>query len=680
MTVNARIKGQTITWSGGEPAIVADSIGFVEFMFEFSDDWNTYDKVAQFKHGGKTYNMLLSEDKCLLPAEVKSGICSVSVFGYIAGSAERGTTTELIFYVTPSGFDPDGSTPIPPTPDLYAQLLDTISNEHIADAVYEYLTKNPPPKGDKGDPGEKGEQGEPGKPGKDGVDGVDGKDGRDGVDLKAYVSPTASGSIVNFGDGAEDIPVKSLAVDIEPVQDLNGYDAPWPPGGGKNLLDLENAYVTGWNITNIPNLLQPDTEYYFSVIDAGGIPTGFYACRDAAGNEPLRLASSYYPSGSGSAFTTPTDVGEYPFLLLAGSKAGLGEIFPDVKFQVELGSTATAYAPYSNICPISGWTGAKVTRTGENLFDAGIIHGLWANGVLYQHTSTRYCAGDKKIPIKPGTYILSYKSELGISQISYDNFSAGKFVNNTTYWSFGSTYTVITIPEGIDEIGLTLAAASEFTGDVPFSDVQLELGSTATAYEPYQGNTYDISFPDEAGTVYGGTLDVTTGLLTVDKRSVILDGSEYTYTPNGVTAAASTVYVRFADKKPGRTNMLSDKFRVYIGEGGGPFSINGRDNLDGIEFLLPIEIPQISSAIRDWFAANATQLVYELATPITYQLTPTEVTTLLGVNNIWADTGDVDVTYRADPTLIYNKLTAAIAALSTNLADADAALNELGVI
>ena len=44
-------------------------------------------------------------------------------------------------------------------------------------------------------------------------------------------------------------------------------------------------------------------------------------------------------------------------------------------------------------------------------------------------------------------------------------------------------------------------------------------------------------------------------------------------------------------------------------------------------------------------AMSGVQLVYELATPQTYQLTPTEVTTLLGDNTIWADTGDVSVTY-----------------------------------
>ena len=47
-------------------------------------------------------------------------------------------------------------------------------------------------------------------------------------------------------------------------------------------------------------------------------------------------------------------------------------------------------------------------------------------------------------------------------------------------------------------------------------------------------------------------------------------------------------------------------------------------------------------------AMNGVQLVYELATPQTYQLTPVEVKTLLGLNNVWADTGDVEVQYRAD--------------------------------
>ena len=56
--------------------------------------------------------------------------------------------------------------------------------------------------------------------------------------------------------------------------------------------------------------------------------------------------------------------------------------------------------------------------------------------------------------------------------------------------------------------------------------------------------------------------------------------------------------------------------------------------------------------------------MYELETPVSYQLTPTEIKTLLGDNAIWADTGDTTVDYRADPTLYINKaIAAAVAAL-----------------
>ena len=74
---------------------------------------------------------------------------------------------------------------------------------------------------------------------------------------------------------------------------------------------------------------------------------------------------------------------------------------------------------------------------------------------------------------------------------------------------------------------------------------------------------------------------------------------------------------------------------------------------------------------QTWLAAqeaNETpvQLVYELATPIEVDLTPnTEISTLYGTNNIFADCGDTTVSYYADPTLYINKkIAAAVAALS----------------
>ena len=52
---------------------------------------------------------------------------------------------------------------------------------------------------------------------------------------------TASGDIASFPDGADGLPVKDLTVGIEPVQDLHGYDSPWPGGSGKNKLDKADS-------------------------------------------------------------------------------------------------------------------------------------------------------------------------------------------------------------------------------------------------------------------------------------------------------------------------------------------------------------------------------------------------------------------------------------------------------
>ena len=54
-------------------------------------------------------------------------------------------------------------------------------------------------------------------------------------------------------------------------------------------------------------------------------------------------------------------------------------------------------------------------------------------------------------------------------------------------------------------------------------------------------------------------------------------------------------------------------------------------------------------------AMSGVKLCYELVTPTTVQLTPSQVSTLLGDNNIWADAGEVSVVYRADTGLYIDK-------------------------
>ena len=191
-----------------EREVIADhQIDFVDLKFTFDGDWKKFHKVVQFSQCDETYSIVLGFDGtvCHLPAELHVGAVKMSIFGYDAESdtTVRATTVPVTLNIRESGFVGDDDTPIPPTPDLYTQLLQKIADIQAgADgkdglSAYELAKEN----GFTGTLTEwleslKGADGQPGNDGVDGKNGIDGKDGRDGVngitpDMSEY-SPTSA--------------------------------------------------------------------------------------------------------------------------------------------------------------------------------------------------------------------------------------------------------------------------------------------------------------------------------------------------------------------------------------------------------------------------------------------------------------------------------------------------------
>ena len=178
--------------------IASDQIAFVSVKFVFDGAWKTLHKVVQFTQCEETYNVVLGIDgtTCLLPAELHPGAVKMSLFGYDAESDTtlRATTVPVTLHIRPSGFVEDGATPIPPTPDLYTQLLKKLSemqtgaNGKDGRSAYEIAIEN-------GFVGTAAEWLESLK-GKDGIDGKDGKDGADGLPGKDGISP----DLTNYPD------------------------------------------------------------------------------------------------------------------------------------------------------------------------------------------------------------------------------------------------------------------------------------------------------------------------------------------------------------------------------------------------------------------------------------------------------------------------------------------------
>lgn len=178
---------------------------------------------------------------------------------------------------------------------------------------------------------------------------------------------TLTGTIVSFVANASKA-INSLVVTIEPQQDLHGQDAPYPGGGGKNKFDESTVTFGKWtdssgNVSDaqygcvsqkIPAKASAYTFKYF-----GTQPNSVSLCEYASDDTFIRRNHS---TGSMAQVTLDASTA---YLILQVSCTTTDTLTADIlaSFKVELSESSTypdSYSPYSNLCPITGWTGAKV--------------------------------------------------------------------------------------------------------------------------------------------------------------------------------------------------------------------------------------------------------------------------------------------------------------------------------
>lgn len=225
-----------------------------------------------------------------------------------------------------------------------------------------------------------------------------------------------------------------------------------------------------------------------------------------------------------------------------------------------------------NIRPISGRSEVAINRVGKNLLSSPMeIGNIDGSGNNYAGTFSMRTVG--YIPIFANTEY-SYSQASNSSEIwsqFYDEnkvfISRQKIATNNNSGSFTA----------LSNASFVRIRCNLPTENVLIGDNQLELGTTATEYEPYAGATYTIQLGD---TVYGAQFDVTRGKMVVDRG--------YIASYNGETLPST---------------WISDR-DVYA---------SGTS-------------PTIGA-----------QVVYELATPITTPLTPQQIKMLENTNTLYSD-------------------------------------------
>lgn len=270
-----------------------------------------------------------------------------------------------------------------------------------------------------------------------------------------------------------------------------------------------------------------------------------------------------------------------------------------------------------NIRPISGWTGAKLTRCGKNLMDLSQGYGYNELKPLNAPVGT---------PITFSLFPTDGASQFN-GRIIYEDDTTHDFaiIGRNADNNIWHTYT-ITPEKHIKEYSIY---DTDGSSKRTISKGMIEYGSTATTFEPYQSNTYSADFGQ---TVYGGTLDWLTGVLTVEWASV-------QFIPTAIAAYGSAGYSMLSANNLQPIAALSDFYSVcdrfkrnYVWQTDAEYYYVTNDFV----FLFSNRWSTLADA-QAWFTDNPTTMVYKLATPTMIQLSPQDLRMLDGTNTVYSD-------------------------------------------
>lgn len=189
--------------------------------------------------------------------------------------------------------------------------------------------------------------------------------------------------------------------------------------------------------------------------------------------------------------------------------------------------------------------------------------------------------------------------------------------------------------------------------EIPFSPVQSGSGDpspsnvrpisgwpgvTVTA----NGQTILAAWESVAGVVYGGTVDLVTGVMTVTHFCIDGSNPDLNVTRDSSNDTIVNGAMSFADNNfPSAAvdiSLISNRFSVSIpsGQSGKTVHYNGT-----LWFNMPrsdFGNDTGADAIKQWLADHPTIWVYKMSTSQTVQLTPVEIKTIIGQNSISTNT------------------------------------------
>lgn len=311
---------------------------------------------------------------------------------------------------------------------------------------------------------------------------------------------------------------------------------------------------------------------------------------------------------------TTTSISGNP-ISISGLKANQLAINPIITFEpIQAGSGTPSP---SNVRAISGYDKIEVLSGGKNILDLSKLGS-------YQVTASGTMRYGVPAYLKAGTYTFSKSG--GSATLYLTNVT-----DNYSYVEIGSAQYPYTFSVNANSY-VIFRTSGNTPSDWDIVNAQLEEGSSATTYVPYNKAT---SISESLGqTVYGGTLDVRTGKLTVDRK--IVDMGNLSWSAFG-SSYPSIFYAEIIDgilsvtlatgSDHGTCEIYAVVAKDIVTLGDKECTLGSR-NVYNNRGSIMLKDTTYTDATTLKTAVTGYQLVYELATPFTIQLTPHEISLL----------------------------------------------------
>ena len=462
--------------------------------------------------------------------------------------------------------------------------------------------------------------------------------------------------------------------------DMDGL-LPWPDNEGNpgDILALGADWTPVWSAPATPVVDYDDLENRPEINsttltgDQSGADLGLLDAPGIAGTNGQLLMSNGDGTQSWATVSGVADMDDYAPVIKDMASGPIAS-FPDGADDRKVVSLIAEIVPIqagsgdpspSNPRAISGRAGMTIYHTANNLWDEANVLGSYNHSTGQSASSSNTLRNVNPIPVKENTSYC-FVTAGGVYCFFYDENMT--FISYSYYASSGGK-AMITTPASSYYMNFYFYATVYDNGK------SINYPDTDTTYHAYNGKSPILeAWGDIAGTVYGGTLDIVSGVLTVTHKLITLDGtqtqqnSKYDGTYNAVCRYNLSDFAKpFATTLPPKA--ISDKLKPINTSYIGSFATWAEDSNAGYTFTIQNNGEKVGIGIdkadtnidnatkmNTWLSNNPITICYELNTYTTYQLTPEEVKTILGTNNIYSDSGDCSVTYRADTKLYILKV------------------------